>query len=511
MKEYYKVTNVLEYLEGSAKRFPDKIAFADEKETLTFSQLRDEAMGIGSALKQFDLHKDPVVILMDARHVPNLKATMGILYAGCFYIPLDPASPAERLQIIFEKLEPALVICDEKAQAAKEALGGTYRFVDYETLTDTAIDEDYLESVRAESNFFDRLFIMYTSGSTGVPKGVVHTHGQMIDYTEFTYRRYPFDEHTVFGNQSPFFYANCLLDIYPPLAVGATVYVLSASLLSFPKKMVEELQANKITELCMTPSSFNAIAEAGVLEPGCLPDLEFILPSGETINGKVMKQWESAAPKAGRFWNFYGSTELLSASLYKVDRDYGDDENVPSGIPYRCTHILIVDEDGKELPRGEKGEMLIHNPWMFSGYYKDDARNEASFVDDPLKQGYHELFFRTGDMGYLNEKGELVVVGRKDNMIKHNGYRMELGEVEFAAKGIRGTHDCCCVHDKESGRIFLFYTGEIEEKALRSELKSKLPKYAMPEKVVHLDSIPYSANVKADRLALARMIPELGD
>ena len=510
MKPYYNTTNCLEYLEASAERFPDKIAFADEKETLTYVQMRDQAMGIGSALKQYNLHKEPVVILMDARHVPNLKATMGVLYAGCFYIPLDPASPVERLQVIFDKLHPSLVIYDEKAEAAKEALKDQYSFVDYDSLTQTAIDMDYLEKVREESNFFDILFIMFTSGSTGVPKGVVHTHGHLIDYSEMTYRRYPFDEHTVFGNQSPFFYANCLLDIYPPMAVGATVYILSASLLSFPKKMVEQLREYKITELCMTPSSFNAVAEAGVLEPGCLPDLEFILPSGEMINGKVMKQWESAAPKAGRFWNFYGSTELLSASLFKVNRDYGDDENVPSGIPYRYTHIIIVNEEGKEVPRGEKGEMLIHNPWMFSGYYNDEARNKEAFVNDPLGKGYNELFFRTGDMGCLNEKGELVVVGRKDNMIKHNGYRMELGEVEYATKGIQGAHDCCCVYDKESGDIYLFYTGTIEEKALKSELKVKIPKFAMPEHFVHLDSMPYNANMKADRQALARKITEVG-
>jgi len=509
MNRYYKTTNCLEYLEISAEKYPDKIAFADENESLTFSQLMDVSMRIGSALKQYDMHKEPVVILMDARHVPNIEALMGILYAGCFYIPLDPASPADRLQTIFDQLEPSLIIYDDKALAAKKALEDKYRFVSFDSLTDAQIDMEYLQDVRNNSNFFDTLFIMYTSGSTGIPKGVLHTHGQLIDYTEFTYRRYPFDENTVFGNQSPFFYANCLLDIYPPLAVGATVYILSASLLSFPKKMVEQLREFRITELCMTPSSFNAVADAGVLEPGCLPDLEFILPSGEMINGKAMKLWESAAPNAGHFWNFYGSTELLSASLCKIDRDYGDDENVPSGIPYLCTNIVFVDDDLNEVPRGVKGEMLIHNPWMFSGYYRDAARTEAAFVNDPLKKGYNELFFRTGDMGYLNEKGELVVVGRKDNMIKHNGYRMELGEVEYAARGSEEVMECCCVHDKDSGDIYLFYTGTLSEKELKNALKVKLPKYAMPEHITHLDSIPKNANVKADRIALAKMIREM--
>lgn len=509
MDRYYKTCNVLEYLEESADRFPDKTAFLDEHDSMTFVQFRDAAMQVGSGLKQFGLHMDPVVILMDARHIPCLKAMMGVVYAGCFYIPLDPASPVERLRVIFDQLQPKVVIYDEKATAAKEALCKDYLFASYKELQASQIDMPFLETVREESNYFDMLYIMYTSGSTGVPKGAVHTHGHLIEYSEFTYRRYPFDEHTVFGNQSPFFYSNSLLDIFPPLAVGATVIILSASLLTFPKKMIQTMQEHHITELCMTPSSFNAIAEAGVLEPGCLPDLEFILPSGEMINGKAMKKWEAAAPKAGHFWNFYGSTELLSVSLWKVDRDYGDDENVASGFPYRCSHILFLDEDGNEVPKGEKGEMLIHNPWMFSGYYKDEARTQNCFVNDPLHKGYDEMFFRTGDIGYLNERNQLVVVGRKDNMIKHNGYRMELGEVEYAARGIADVNDCCCVFEKERGEIFLFYTGMIGEKELKSSLKVKIPKFAMPEHIIHIENMPYNANMKADRLQLAKMIPEV--
>ena len=505
MKRYYETMNCLEFLEISAERFPDKNAFIDEKEAVTYAQLMDDSMRIGSALKQYDLYKDPVVILMDARHVPNLKATFGVLYAGCFYIPLDPTSPAERIQTIFEKLEPKLVIYDEKAVKLKDALSDKYRFVEYAGLTDTPVDMEYLEKVRDESNYFDLLFIMYTSGSTGVPKGVVHTHADLIEYSKFTKERYSFDENTVFGNQSPFFYANCLLDIYPPVYMGCTVYVMPASLLTFPKKMVEYLQVNKITELCMTPSSFNAIAEAGVLEPGCLPDLEYILPSGEIANWKAMSQWSVAANVKGRFWNFYGSTELLSVALWLVERDFEAGDIVPSGYPYKCTHIIFLDEDGNEAKPGEKGEMLIHNPWTFSGYYKDPDRNASALVTDPLGTGTCETFFRTGDMGYINEYGELVVVGRKDNMIKHKGYRMELGEVEYAAKGVAEVDDCCCVLDKESGEIFLYYVGTAKESKVKTALKVILPKFAMPEHITQLEALPHNANGKADRLALAKM------
>ncbi len=509
MKRYYDIQNCMEYLERAAEKFPDKPAFIDDKEAATFHEMMIDSMKIGSALKQYDMHKEPVVILMDARHVPFLKAMFGVLYAGCFYIPLDTSSPNERLQAIFNNLNPSLIICDEKAAAAKEVLGDKYKFVEYDSLIGAEIDEEYLEKIRVQSNFYDLLFIMYTSGSTGVPKGVVHTHADLIYYSEFTYKRYPFDENTVFGNQSPFYYANCLLDIYPPLAIGASVYVMPASLLTFPKKMVEYLKENKINELCMTPSSFTAIAEAGVLEPDCLPDMEFILPSGEIANWKSMQQWVVAASKKGKFWNFYGSTELLSVALWTVDRDFDAGDIIPSGDPYRSTHVIIADEECHEMPQGEKGEILIHNPWMFSGYYNDKDRTAAAFVTDPLGKGWNETFFRTGDMGFINEYGQLVVVGRKDAMIKHKGYRMELGEVEYAAKGVDGCSDCCAILDKESGEIFMFYVGSIEEKALKNEIKIILPKFAMPENIIHVDSFPHNANGKADRLALARMAAEM--
>lgn len=510
MKKYYDIQNCLQFLERAAETCPDKIAFADDVESVTYKQLMEESMGIGSALKQFSLNKEAVVILMDARHIPNLKATMGILYAGCFYIPLDPTSPVERIQAIFDKLNPSLVIYDEKAKALNAALNEQYKFVAYDSLLNTPADMEYLNDVRAKSNYYDALFIMFTSGSTGVPKGVVHTHKDLIRYAEFTLKRYSFDENTVFANQSPFFYANCLLDIYPPLAGTCTVHILSASLLTFPRKMVDKLKELKITEICMTPSSFNAVAEAGVLEADELPDLEYILPSGEIANWKFMKEWEKAASVKGKFWNFYGSTELLSVALWTVDRDFKADEVIPSGPPYRSTHILIMDEEGKECPTGVTGEMYIHNEWMFSGYYNDPERNKACFVNDPLGLGWDETFFKTGDMGFINEYGELVVVGRKDAMIKHKGYRMELGEVEYAAKGADGVGNCCCILDKEveAGDIFLFYTGTCTEKELKAKLKITLPKYAMPEHIIRLDQMPYNANMKADRVQLAKMIPQ---
>ena len=147
--------------------------------------------------------------------------------------------------------------------------------------------------------------------------------------------------------------------------------------------------------------------------------------------------------------------------------------------------------------------------FRFSGYYNDPERTKEVLVTDPLNRGWSERFFRTGDLGFFNENGQLVVVGRKDSMIKHKGYRMELGEVEYAAMGTGQVGTCVCLLDREvsDGDLFLFYTGAIEEKDLRSALKNILPKYALPEKIIRLEKMPYNSNLKADRLQLTKMIP----
>ena len=508
MEPYVDITNVLQYLERAAERCPDKLAYQDDVEAVTFKEYMEAAMRIGSALKQFSLRKEPVVLLMDARHISHLKATMGVVYAGCFYVPLDPAAPTERIRVIFEKLRPSLVIYDKKGLPHQAALGDQYRFADYAALLDAPIDADFLQRVRNESSTYDPLFIMFTSGSTGVPKGAVHTHQDLIRYTEITVNVYPFDERTVFGNQSPFFYANCVHEVFLPLATTGTTYLLPSYIHSFPAKMIEFLREHKIQSLLMTPSSFNKVAEAGVLAPGCLPDLKFILPIGERTNLKLMRMWEEAAPQ-GRFWNFYGSTELLTVATWPVTGSFGEDEIIPVGVPYRLLHVLIVSEDGRECPAGETGEIYVNSAFRFSGYYNDPERTKEALVTDPLHRGWAERFFRTGDLGFMNAAGQLVVVGRKDSMIKHRGYRMELGEVEYAAMGAGDVGTCCCLVDRdvEDGDLFFFYTGAISEKDLRNGLKKVLPKYAIPENIIHLDQMPYNANLKADRRQLAQMIP----
>ncbi len=497
--------NVLEYLENAAEKWPDRIAFEDEKESLTFSALMDAAKRIGTGVTAHAEPRQPVAVIMTDRSVRCVAALLGVAYAGCPYAPLDAAMPAERLMVILTQLQPAAILCDGATEQSVRRAEFACPVLRYEELVQSAIDEETLHAIRVQDSVWDVLSILFTSGSTGVPKGVAQSQYSYLTYTDITIDKYTFTEDTVFGSQSPFFYANSIIDIFPPLKLGARVYILPARCLSFPKMLVEQLREHRITELTMTPSSYVRAASSGVLTEGCLPDLEYIILSGEAAHWQTLQCWMQAAPNAG-VWNFYGSTEVFSVAVWRLDRAYAEGETIPVGVPFPEVEVLIVDEDGNPVPRGEKGMMLIANPWMCSGYYRDALRTEAAFVTDPLGLGYRTRYYRTGDVGMFNERNQLVVLGRQDSQIKRAGYRMELGEVEAALRQIPGWESGCVLYDKESGKLACFFTGALTPKAMQSALKKTLPRYALPDAYLHLEELPYTATMKIDRQKLLKML-----
>ena len=497
--------NVLEFLEYAVKTWPDRIAFEDEKEALTYPALMDAAKRIGTGVAACTDMRQPVAVVMTDRSVRCVAAVMGVVYAGCPYSPLDAAMPMERLQVILELLQPAAVLCDESTRAGVEAAGYPCPILTYEQLVQTEIDEAKLADIRERASVWDVLSILFTSGSTGVPKGVAQSQYSYIAYILSNRARFGFTGEDVFGNQSPFFYANSITDLYQPISLGARVYIIPACCLSFPRMLVDTLREQKISVLCMTPSSYVKAASAGTMTEGCLPDLKYIVLSGEAAHWQTLAVWLAAASNA-KVWNFYGSTELLGVAVKRLEHSYSDGELIPVGKTYDEVEVLIVDEDGNELPRGEKGEMLIANPWLFSGYYRDKARTDAAFVDDPAGRGYRIRYYRTGDIGCISEDGMLTVHGRKDSQIKRAGYRMELGEVEVALRQIPGWDNGLVLYDKESGKLCCFWTGALTQKEIMAVLKKSLPRYALPDTYIHLEEMPYTANMKIDRVKLRQMI-----
>ena len=496
--------NILDGLERTAHRVPARIAFYDDHSTLTFSGLVEAARRIGSAVAALAAPRSAVALLLDARSIRNLPALFGVLYAGCAYAPMDISQPVQRLHQLLRLLNPAVVVADEKGRRALEGLD--IPVLAYEQALSHPVDAPHLAAIRRGASVYDPLSILYTSGSTGVPKGSVQTHFAYLHWTQATVDAYGFDENAVFGNQSPFFYANSIIDIFPPVMLGATVYLLPAGVLTFPKKLIDCLNAHHVTELTMTPSSFIGAVSAGVLEPGCLPELRYGIMSGESMPWAPLQAWMQATPNAS-WWHFYGSTEMFSVAVGKVTEPPKAGERLPVGKPFPLTHILFTDENGVEVPAGTPGEMLLSSPWVSVGYYRDTARTESAWVVDPLGQGLYERFYRGGDIGYLRPDGQLIVLGRRDSQIKHMGYRMELGEVEAALGTIPGWEEGCVLWNNET--LYCCYTGSLSEKTIQKELKSRLARYMLPDVYVHLEALPRTPTMKLNRSALLAQLPEV--
>lgn len=491
--------HVLEYLERTVRRTPERIAFVDETASLTFAELAQAGQAIGTAVAGQTRPRQPVVLLMNDRSVQCVAAMLGVLYAGCCYVPLDVSLPLERLRLIAAALQPALVLHDERGEQAASAFPCASLTIAHAAAH--AACPQQLESIRAQAIPDDPMAIMYTSGSTGIPKGVVQSMRSHVRYTEATIAKYSFTQDDVFGNQSPFFYANSIIDIFPTLALGARTVILPARALAFPKVLISHLNDHRITELTMTPSSYVKVAASGVLAPGCLPHLRYIVLSGEAAHWATLQKWLAAAPHAD-VWNFYGSTELYSVAVWPVTGSFSDGQTIPVGPLFDGVELRILDEDGQDIPAGEPGEMLLHTPWLAEGYYNDPERTNEVFIT--CADG--RRFYRSGDLGLINDRQQLVVLGRKDTQIKHMGYRMEIGETERALLTVEGLDEGCCLFDRDSGLLHCFYTGSVEPRSVSAALKRTLPRYAIPDRFHQLDSMPYTGTMKIDRGLLRKRI-----
>jgi len=491
-------TNVLEYLEHTVKRVPDKVAFANEEMGLTFSQVYTQARAVGSFLHSQGLYKKPVVVFMK-KHPNTLVAFFGAIYAGCYYVPLDEEMPRHRIELIFQTLDPGAIICDEDTAplAADFHYNGSIYL--YEQICTTQVDDAALASIRDKQIDTDPIYIVFTSGSTGVPKGVMACHRSVLDYIESLCLVTRFDENSVFGNQTPLYFDACLKEVYPTLKYGATTYLIPKQLFMFPIKLVEFLNRFQINTVCWVVSALTMISAFRTFEKIKPEYLRTICFASEVFPIKQFNLWRAALPEA-RFINLYGPTEVTGiCCYYEVDREFGLDEVMPVGRPFRNTDIILLDENNQVPAHGEQGEICVRGTCLTLGYYRNPEKTSEAFVQNPLNDIYPELIYRTGDLGKYNERGELVFLSRKDYQIKHMGHRIELGEIEVIVNMHTGVNQACCLFDNEKKKIILYYAGEVSTGEVAAYIKEKLPRYMVPNVIKQLERLPLTPNGKTDR------------
>ncbi|MBE6590116.1 MAG: amino acid adenylation domain-containing protein [Ruminococcaceae bacterium] len=495
-------TNILEYLERTAPRLPDKVAYSDGSFDMSFGELYRVSRAIGSALIERGYKKSPVVILMN-KHPREIAAFYGTVYAGGFYVPLDPEMPAHRMQLILENVGARVMIVDEKGEKLARTLDFDGEILSYEELSAHREDTLALACVREKQIDTDPIYIVFTSGSTGIPKGVVACHRSVIDYVEALCEALPFSEETVFANQTPLFFDAPLKELMPVIKYGATAYLVPKKYFLFPMMLCDFLNEHRVNTVCWVVSALTMISSMGVLEKNPPKYLHTVAFGSEVFPLRQYELWRAALPNA-RFFNLYGPTEATGMSCYwRAERALEEGEPIPVGVPFRNTALLLIGEDGREVADGETGEIYLRGTCVTLGYYNNPEKTAEAFVQNPLQSAYPETVYRTGDLGYINRHGELVFVSRKDAQIKHMGHRIELGEIESAAAALEGVFRACALYDKEAQKILLYYTGSIAEDVLNGHLRTYLPRYMLPALCRRLDRMPLTPNGKLDRRTLA--------
>ena len=499
------MTNVIAYLDNSASAFPDKPAFADEEQSITFLELSRSARRIATRILKMTggAINVPAAVLLK-KGVDCVAAFLGVTYAGGFYTPLDEASPPARLQKIVETLNPGLVVTDDAHADLARSLGFSGgRILLLRDCAACEIEEEKIREALTRKIDTDPLYVLFTSGSTGVPKGVTICHRSVIDYIEWVCSAFRFTADTRFGNQAPLYFDNSILDLYSTLKTGATTYIIPEKLFLFPVKLIGYLNEKQINTIFWVPSALTYVANSGILEKQKPSSLQKILFCGEVMPNRQLNLWRRALPDA-QYANLYGPTEITDAcACFIVDRPMRDYEPLPIGFPCANTDILVLNEQNERVQGAEIGELCVRGTSLALGYYNAPEKTAAAFVQNPLNPSYPERVYRTGDLVRYNERGELVYLGRRDFQIKHMGHRIEIGEIEAAVLSLPGIESGCIVYSEAVNSIVLFYqSSSLDAGAVLLGLRKLVPKYMLPNRLIRLDALPLNRNGKIDRTAL---------
>ena len=499
--------NILDYLEISSEKYSLKTAIREGEDTITYSELEKRARAIGSALIGYDCYKRPVGVYME-KGILALCSFFGIVSAGGFYSMLNTDLPDNRLGQIQSVLQPRLIITTEglKEKAAQLFPECVIRTV--EELQCTSIDDGALKMIRDKMIDTDPLYINFTSGSTGVPKGIVVGHRSVIDFIEYFTDIFGIESTDIVANQAPFDFDVSVKDIYSCLKTGATLLIVPKKLFSSPSELtglMDYLSDNKVTVMIWAVSALCLITTFHALDYRTPDTVRKIMFSGEVMPYKHLSRWMKRLPDTV-YVNLYGPTEITCNFTYHIldnQRDYS--AGVPIGKAFPNEDVFLLDENNVRITEpGTAGVIAVRGTALALGYYCLEENNKKSFVQNPLNTAYPELIYLTGDLGKYDENGDLFYSGRIDNQIKYLGHRIELEEIEKTMMLMEGVDRCFCSF--EDGKLKGYYVGTIDKAALHSKMKEVLPTFMVPGFIRKLDEMPMTKNGKIDRKKAMAMV-----
>ena len=506
--------SLIELFEETVRKYPQKVAVIDKDREIAFSDLRSKSFQLASALMALGIGQNrPVGVFLD-KSIESVYADLGILYAGDFYMNLDIKTPAERIRNILQLVEPAAIISTTRQIKPIEGIiPSTMKVILLDEAGEGA-DVDAADIIGRLSTIIDTdpSCIINTSGSTGTPKGVVLNHKSFFDFIDWAIDTFHFGDDLVMGSLSPIVFDIYSFELCMLMAKASTLVVLPAHLAAFPAKILEVLEQQKVNFLFWVPTIMVNIANMDLLSAFKLESLRTVWFAGEVFPTKQYNYWHHHLPEV-TFANLYGPIEItLDCTYYIINKEIPDEEPLPIGYPCRNTDILILDDEDRAVKEpGVEGELCVRGTSLAMGYYNNPEKTAAAFVQNPLNKAYPELIYRTGDIVCLNSDGLIMFKGRKDNIVKHMGYRTDLGEIEHVIiNTLKLVKNGCIVYNQSEKQITLFYEAaeEIPVSEFRLQIGKVLPKYMIPTAFHHLEQLQRNANGKIDRLFYKKQVNE---
>ena len=499
-------THLLDYFEETTGKKSNSVAIKHNDEEINFEVLKNKAEKFGSYLLPITntCVNTPIAVFLP-KEINAVIADLGIMYSSNPFMNLDVKTPKERIMNICDLVKPAAIVTSKKF--SKTLIDVTVPVIFIDELDWEAINADtvLLKSRRENLIDTDPFCIINTSGSTGTPKGVVLNHRSFFDFMTVSNERFRFDGSEIIRSLSPVVFDIYDFELCMLMCNGSKLVLLDAMLAAFPARLLEKLAASHVNFIFWVPSIMVSIANMGLLDEVPLPDLKLVWFAGEVFPTKQFLVWYDKLPQT-TFANLYGPIEITLDCTYYVIKDRPvESEPLPIGIPYRNTDIILLNDNNEKCAVGEEGELCVRGTSLAMGYYNNPEKTAAAFTQNPLNTSYPEIIYRTGDMAYIREDGNIMFKGRKDSLIKHMGYRIELGEIEHVIENdLKLVKYCCAVYQYAKKEIVLYYQNdnELTEKDFRTALSKSFPAYMIPTVYVKMDELPRNTNGKIDRLLL---------